>query len=138
MRRNAAAALACLIVCCTCDFVWLGLVARDFYASRLGALVRTDPGWVPAVLFYLLYACGLVVFCVQPSLATGSGRASLGRGAFFGLVAYGTYDLTNLATLKGWPLAVSLADMAWGVFVGGLAALAGYAAASAVPRQAPR
>lgn len=137
MRRNVAAAIACLMVCGAGDFVWIGWVARDFYLSRLAALFRTEPDWVPALLFYPLYACGLVVFCVRPALA-GTWRKALGLGALFGLVAYGTYDLTNLATLKGWPVPVTLLDMAWGALVSGLAALAGRAAAAAWPSAAPR
>lgn len=134
MRRNLAAGIACLVVFCACDFVWLGVLARDFYGSQLGALLRAEPNWVPAVLFYPLYVCGLCVFCVLPARAAGSWRRALGRGALFGLVAYATYDLSNLATLNGWPVAVTVADIAWGTFVSALAAGAGYAAAGAAAR----
>jgi len=130
MRRNLAAAVASLLVYGGGDWLWLGVAARDFYASRLGALLRPEPNWVPALLFYPLYVCGLLVFCVEPARLAGSGRGALGRGALFGLVAYATYDLSNLATLTGWPVAVTAADIAWGVFISAMAALAGYAAAA--------
>jgi uncharacterized membrane protein len=134
MRRNLAAGIASLVVLCGGDFVWLGVLARNFYASRLGALLRAEPNWMPAGLFYVLYACGLCVFCVNPALAAGSWRKSLRLGAFFGLVAYATYDLSNLATLHGWPVAIALADIAWGCCLSAVATLAGYAAAAAVAR----
>ena len=114
MRPTLAAALASLVAFCVCDFVWLGSVARDFYAAQLGALLLPEPNWVAALLFYPLYVAGLLVFCVLPAHAAGSWRKSLGRGAFFGLVAYATYDLSNLATLAGWPVAVTVVDLAWG------------------------
>jgi uncharacterized membrane protein len=130
MRRNLFAASACLVVFCACDFMWLGVFARDFYASRLGALLLSEPNWVPAALFYPLYVGGLCVFCVMPALAARSGRTALSLGAFFGLVAYATYDLSNLATLNGWPIAVTVVDIAWGSFVSAVAAIAGYGAAA--------
>jgi uncharacterized membrane protein len=130
MRRNLIAAGACLVVFCAGDFVWLGVLARDFYGLRLGALLRAEPNWAAAALFYPLYVCGLCVFCVKPALAARSWRTGLGLGAFFGLVAYATYDLSNLATLNGWPVAVTVADIAWGSCVSAVAAVAGYAAAA--------
>jgi uncharacterized membrane protein len=132
MRRNVLAALASLVVLCFCDGVWLGVLARDFYAARLGALLLPEPNWVAAALFYPLYVGGLLVFCVRPALAAGSWRLGIGRGAFFGLVAYATYDLSNLATLRGWPVAVTIADIAWGAWVSSVATLAGYAAAARI------
>lgn len=131
MRAKVAALFASLVVFCVCDFVWLGFVARNFYASRLGALLLPEPNWLPALLFYPLYACGLLVFCVTPARAAGSWRKGSSLGALFGLVAYSTYDLSNLATLAGWPVAVTIADIGWGVFVSAVAAPAGYAAANA-------
>src|SRR5260370_33274296 len=113
MRRSLLAAGASLVVFCACDFMWLGVLARDFYGSRLGALLLSEPNWVPAALFYPLYVGGLCVFCGTPALAARSGRTALNLGAFFGLVAYATYALSNLATLNGWPLAVPLARTAW-------------------------
>ncbi|HME01396.1 MAG TPA: DUF2177 family protein [Solirubrobacteraceae bacterium] len=133
-----AALIAILFVCCGGDLLWLGFAARDFYASRLGALLRPEPNWTPAALFYALYAFGLLVFCVTPALVTRSWREALARGALLGLVAYATYDLSNLATLQGWPLAVAVADITWGAALSAVAALAGYAAATLSTRPATR
>lgn len=129
MRTTLAAWFACLVVLCGGDLVWLGLVARDFYATALATLLRAQPNWAAALAFYPLYAAGLTFFCVTPALATGGSRQALARGALFGLVAYATYDLSNLATLQSWPLSVACADIAWGILISALAALAGHALA---------
>ena len=120
--------IASLAAFCAGDFVWLGFVARDFYAARLGALLLPEPNFAAAIAFYPLYAAGLLVFCVRPALATQSRWRAPLSAAFFGLVAYGTYDLSNLATLKGWSVTVTFVDIAWGMVVSSVAALAGYTA----------
>ena len=96
------------------DMTWLGLVAKNFYSSQLGALLGPIQ-WSAALVFYFLYIVGILVFVVVPALERGSLQYALVYGALFGFFAYATYDLTNLATLKNWPLAITLADMAWGV-----------------------
>ncbi len=96
------------------DMVWLVLVARGFYQKYLGFLLRTPPNWSAAILFYLLFVLGLLVFVILPSLETGSTRKLLVLGALFGLVTYATYDLTNLATVKDWPWVVTVVDLLWG------------------------
>jgi uncharacterized membrane protein len=97
------------------DFLWLGWVARTFYRSQLGALLRVTPNWTAAILFYLLYVAGILLFVVCPALDRGSlARAGI-LGGLFGLMAYATYDLTNLATVPGWPLRLVLVDIAWGI-----------------------
>lgn len=96
------------------DLLWLGIVARRWYAEHLGFLLRPDVNWVAALAFYLLFVAGLVVFVVQPALAHSSWQRVLVLGAFFGLVTYATYDLTNLATIKNWPLLLTLVDLLWG------------------------
>ena len=96
------------------DMTWLGLVAKNFYSSQLGALLGPIQ-WPAALVFYFLYIVGILVFVVVPALERGSLQYALVYGALFGFFAYATYDLTNLATLKNWPLAITLADMAWGV-----------------------
>jgi uncharacterized membrane protein len=126
--------VASLVAFCAGDFVWLGFVARDFYASRIGALLLPEPNLAAASIFYPLYIVGLIVFCVRPALAAGSWRIALLSATLFGLVAYATYDLSNLATLEGWSLAVTLVDIAWGMIVSSAAALAGYAAARIAAR----
>ena len=97
------------------DMVWLGLVARPFYQKHLGFLLAPSTNWLAAIIFYLLFILGLLVFVVLPGLADGSFKTTLVRAALFGLITYATYDLTNLATLKDWPLLLSMVDMIWGV-----------------------
>ncbi|MBM3296631.1 MAG: DUF2177 family protein [Candidatus Aminicenantes bacterium] len=101
------------------DMVWLGLVARGFYRRHLGALLSPRVNWAAAALFYLLFIVGLIVFAVRPALAQGAPLRALLLGALFGLICYATYDLTNLATLKDWPLVVTVVDLAWGAVLGG-------------------
>jgi uncharacterized membrane protein len=111
------------------DFAWLGWVARSFYARQLGDLLRASPSLTVAALFYALYVGGIVLFAVSPALHSQSWRSALILGVLLGLVAYGTYDMTNLATLRRWPLALALVDLSWGSLLTGLAASAGYWAA---------
>ena len=126
MIRLLVAYATTLIVFCCCDFVWLGWVAKDYYQSQLGGLLLAQPNWSAAAIFYALYAAGVVFFCISPALDAASlGKAAL-LGAVLGALAYATYDLSNLATLKAWPLALSLMDIAWGSFVTCVAASAGY------------
>jgi uncharacterized membrane protein len=96
------------------DMVWLVLVAKNFYAKYLGFLMSPNVNWVAALLFYLLFIVGIVVFVVTPSLKQQSWLQTLLLGALFGLITYATYDLTNLATLKNWPLIVTVVDLIWG------------------------
>ncbi|MCX6834113.1 MAG: DUF2177 family protein [candidate division Zixibacteria bacterium] len=96
------------------DMVWLVLVARGFYQKHLGFLMRSNPNWSAAVVFYLLFVFGLLVFVIVPSLETGSTKKVLILGALFGLITYATYDLTNLATVKDWPWVVTVVDLLWG------------------------
>jgi uncharacterized membrane protein len=99
------------------DLLWLGVVARSFYRAELGHLMRADVNWVAAFAFYLLFVIGIVVLVVWPAIE----RQSLGRallfGALFGLVTYAAYDLTNLATLEGFPLRMVVVDLIWGTIL---------------------
>ncbi|MDX2258634.1 MAG: DUF2177 family protein [Hyphomicrobiaceae bacterium] len=104
------------------DLIWLGLVANSFYRSALGPLMADQINVPAAVAFYLLYVVGVMVFVVSPALEAGGWWRALTMGAFFGLVAYGTYDLTNLAVTRGFPLSVALVDMAWGATLTAIAA----------------
>ena len=99
------------------DMVWLGLVAKDFYRRQLGGMLSAKVIWPAAILFYLLFIAGLLLFVIVP--AHGNALQALWKGAVFGLIAYATYDLTNLATLKDWPLTVTLVDLVWGTVLGG-------------------
>lgn len=122
--------LATLVAFAVVDFVWLGLAAKDFYRAGIGHLMGSGFNIPAAVAFYLIYTAGLLFFAVNPAVEHGDWQRAIGLGAAFGFFAYATYDLTNLATLKDWPLNVALADMAWGAALSGAAALVGYAVAA--------
>lgn len=96
------------------DMVWLGLVAKNFYRDQIGFLMKGEINWAPAIVFYMLFVVGLVIFVIAPALEKNSWMHALLFGALFGLITYATYDLSNLATLKGWPLLVTVVDLAWG------------------------
>jgi uncharacterized membrane protein len=96
------------------DLLWIGVVAKAFYAKQMGGFLRLDVNWAAAILFYLLFIAGLVVFVITPAVQQGSWTRAVLLGAFFGLVCYATYDLTNLAVAKDWPLLVTIVDLAWG------------------------
>jgi uncharacterized membrane protein len=107
------------------DAIWLGLVARTFYRDQLGELMLPSPNLAIASVFYVFFAMAIVLLAVMPGVKANSLLTALGYGAVLGLAAYGTYDITNLATLKGWPPIVSVVDMAWGTFVTAFAASCG-------------
>ena len=96
------------------DLLWIGVVAKSFYAAQIGFLMRTDVNWVAAIVFYLLFIVGLVLFVIAPAVEKSSWTHAILFGALFGLIAYSTYDLTNLATIKNWPLLVTIVDLIWG------------------------
>jgi len=120
------ALIATFAVMAVFDGIWLTLVARDFYRSNLGHLIADSTNWAPAIAFYIIYTFGAWFFATQPGVDDGSALTAVWRGAAFGFVAYATYDLTNQATMRGWPTIVTLVDMAWGTFL--TAAVAGIAA----------
>lgn len=97
------------------DMVWLGLVAKNFYAKHIGFLMTPNVNWVAAIIFYLLFIVGAVIFVIIPALEQNSWSHALLYGALFGLITYATYDLTNLATVKDWPLIVTVIDLIWGM-----------------------
>lgn len=99
------------------DLVWLGWVAKDFYAKQLKGKMKTPPNWTAAVIFYVLYMIGLSYFAIIPALEEGSLVKAGLSGFLFGLFTYATYDLTNYATLKNWPRKIVFVDMAWGSFL---------------------
>lgn len=118
-------AVAAGLILAVLDGLWLGVIARGWIVKQLGPLMREKILPVPAVLFYLLYSVGLAFFAVMPSLGDGDWMRALSVGAFFGLVAYGTYDLTNMATIKGWPAPMVVVDMIWGAVLSGVSAAGG-------------
>lgn len=108
------------------DMLWLGVVAKGFYQRQLGPLLSGQVNWPAAIAFYLLFVGGILLFVVFPALASGSLRRVVVLGALFGLVTYATYDLTNLATLRGFPPLVAAVDLVWGMVLTGTAAAAGF------------
>lgn len=105
--------LVSVVVFFAIDMVWLGVVARSFYKNRLGELLG-PVNWTAAIIFYLIFLVGLLIFATAPALDAGSLTHAMLFGALFGFFTYATYDLTNLATLKNWPLSVVFVDMLWG------------------------
>lgn len=134
VNRSVIAYVATLVVFALVDFVWLGFVAKDLYRNGIGHLMAETPNWTPAVLFYLVFVAGLVYFAVVPGLDAGAWQRAALNGALFGFLCYATYDLTNYATLRGWPLSIVVADLAWGAFVSTVAATAAFFITRAVGR----
>ncbi len=100
------------------DMLWLGVVAKNFYQAKLAYLLG-EVNWVAAIIFYLIFLLGLTYFAIYPSVQAGQISQAFLLGALFGFFTYATYDLTNLATIRDWPLSVTLVDMAWGTVLGG-------------------
>ena len=128
VSRSLLAFAATATVMVALDLLWLGLIARPLYQQGIGHLMAERPIVPVAALFYAVYTLGLVVFAVAPQTAETRWAVVLGSAALFGFVAYATYDLTNLATLKGWPVGLTVIDMAWGTVLSVLSAAAGRAA----------
>jgi uncharacterized membrane protein len=106
--------LIALTVFIAIDMVWLVLVAKKFYQEQIGFLMKPEINWYAAIIFYLLFIAGLVTFVISPAIEKHSWMHALLFGALFGLITYATYDLTNLATLKNWPVLVTIVDLIWG------------------------
>lgn len=111
------------------DMIWLAVLARSFYQNQIGFLMKANVNWPAAILFYLLFLVGIVVFVVEPAVLKRDWLMALGKGALFGLVTYATYDLTNLATLKDWPLTVVWVDMLWGTVLAAAVSVITYSVA---------
>jgi len=104
------------------DGVWLVVIAKNFYAKHLGYLMAKTPNLAAALIFYLIYVLTMVILIISPALQKGSLISAILTGALFGLCAYATYDLTNLATIKDWPLLVTIVDLIWGTLLSGTVA----------------
>ena len=114
------------------DMIWLVLVAKNFYAKYIGFLMKNDINWIAALVFYLIFIVGLIVFVITPALDKNSWVTALLLGALFGLITYATYDLTNLATIKDWPLIVTIVDLIWGMVLSGSVSLITYLIATKI------
>ncbi len=108
------------------DMVWLGFAARTFYRTHLGPLLRPSVNWPAAILFYLLYIAGILIFTTLPALESRSFHQAVLRGGLLGFFAYATYDLTNLATLRDWPVKVVVVDILWGIVLTASVSAASY------------
>jgi uncharacterized membrane protein len=108
------------------DLVWLGFVAKDLYRRQLGTLLSEQVNWTAAIIFYLLFVAGVFLFAIAPAIEKQSLQHAIVYGAMFGFFTYATYDLTNLATLKGWPLKIVFIDIVWGAFLTGSVSTAGF------------
>jgi uncharacterized membrane protein len=108
------------------DLVWLVFVAKNFYRKQIGFLMKSDINWIAAIIFYLLFIIGLVTFVISPAVMKHSWVHAILFGALFGLITYATYDLTNLATIKDWPLLVTIVDLAWGIVLSASVSLVTY------------
>jgi uncharacterized membrane protein len=97
------------------DMIWLGFIAKDFYRENVGQLLTPNINWTAAIVFYLMFIAGLIIFVISPAIEKSSWHYALIYGALFGLITYATYDLTNLATLKDWSLKVTIVDLIWGM-----------------------
>ncbi len=108
------------------DILWLGLIAKNIYRKYLGALMSETVNWAAAFIFYLLFIAGIFIFVIVPSLEKQSPGRAIVLGALFGLITYATYDLTNYATLKGFPINVVVIDLIWGTFLTTVVSISGY------------
>ena len=132
MIQHIYAYISTAVVFLVIDLFWLTKIANRFYSNELGDLLLDRPNIGVAIGFYLMYVVGIVIFAVAPALKIGSLQYAVIYGALFGLFAYATYDLTNLATLRNWSPTVSFVDLAWGTFLTGVSAGSGYAITNAI------
>lgn len=115
-----------MIVFLIIDFLWLGVIAKGFYSRHLGHLMKDSVNWTAAILFYLVFISGMLVFVIHPAVAAQNAIRALWLGMFYGLVTYATFDLTSLSLLKGWSPTVVIVDIIWGIVLSGAVSSAGY------------
>ncbi|MBE0450551.1 MAG: DUF2177 family protein [Clostridia bacterium] len=120
MLRNFAVTF---VVFMAIDLIWLGFIAKNLYSKYLGYIMTDKVNWGAALLFYVLFIIGLLFFVISPALDKNSWTYALGAGALYGLLTYATYDLTNLATLKDWPITITVIDMIWGTSLAALTSI---------------
>jgi uncharacterized membrane protein len=119
-----------LLIFFAIDLVWLGVVAKNFYRQHIGHLLSADVNWPAALLFYAIYIGGIVFFAIKPAFEAGGAARALAYGAAFGFVAYATYDLTNQATMRDWPVLVTVVDLVWGTALTAAVAFLSYQVSS--------
>ena len=114
--------LIAFIIFLLIDILWLGIIAKNLYKNEIGHIMKEKPNWLAAIIFYILFIVGLVYFVIEPAVDKDSFIKALLPGLLFGLITYATYDLTNLATIKNWPLKITFIDLIWGSFLSGATA----------------
>ena len=114
--------LIAFIIFLLIDILWLGIIAKNLYKNEIGHIMKEKPNWLAAIIFYILFIVGLVYFVIEPVVDKDSFIKALLPGLLFGLITYATYDLTNLATIKNWPLKITFIDLIWGSFLSGATA----------------
>jgi uncharacterized membrane protein len=117
---------ATLAVFFAVDMVWLAVISREFYKKHLGFLMSPDINWYAALIFYFLFIVGILVFVVLPGIKEDALPVMMVKAALFGLITYATYDLTNLATVKDWPLIITIVDLIWGMVLTTIVSVAGF------------
>ena len=108
------------------DMLWIGVIAKNFYREKLSFIFTGDVRWVPAIIFYLIFIAGIIYFVIIPGFTHHNWKIVLMNGAFLGLLCYATYDLTNMSTIKQWPLIVTLVDIVWGTFLTATVSITSY------------
>jgi len=118
--------LLTFIVFLMIDMLWLGVIAKTIYQKYLGNFLTDNVNWTAAIIFYFIFVAGISIFAIYPAVNKGSVYHALFMGALFGFFTYATYDLTNLATLKGWPVPIVIIDIIWGSVLSAIVSLSGY------------
>ncbi len=108
------------------DLLWLGVIAKNLYSKYLSSFISDTINWKAAIIFYLLFIVGIFIFCVMPAVEKKSLQHAIVMGALFGFFTYATYDLTNLATLKNWPIAIVFIDIIWGAVLTATVSASGF------------
>lgn len=126
MKSILISYLLTLVVFLMVDLLWLGVIAKNIYQKYLGDFLSDTLNWTAAFIFYFIYVAGISIFAIYPAVQKGSVFNAILMGALFGLFTYATYDLTNLATLKGWPLQIVFIDILWGACLSATVSLAGF------------
>ena len=118
--------LLTFIVFLVVDLLWLGIIAKNLYQKYLGDFLSDKVNWTAAFIFYFIYVAGISIFAIYPAFGKGSVFNAVLMGALFGIFTYATYDLTNLATLKGWPLPIVFIDILWGAVLSAIVSFSGF------------